>query len=78
MKRKRVIRNVFRHCFNCGYESYDPELVIKHEGESYTVEGFIDCPKCKKKENAWRGMRDRRETVVKRSRYLRVAGCIAT
>ena len=64
MKRKRVIRNVFRRCFSCGYESYDPELVIKHEGESYTVEGFIDCPKCKKKENAWCGMRDRRKKGV--------------
>jgi hypothetical protein len=61
MKRKRVIRNVFRRCFNCGYDSFDPELVIQHEGESYTVEGFIKCPKCKKKLYAWCGMRDRRK-----------------
>ena len=61
MKRKRVIRNVFRRCFNCGYDSFDPELVIQHEGESYTVEGFIKCSKCKKKLHAWCGMRDRRK-----------------
>ena len=60
MVKKIVRKNVFRRCFNCGYDSFDHELVIQHEGESYTVEGFIKCPKCKKKQHAWIGMRDRR------------------
>ena len=61
--KKMVRKNVFRHCFNCGYESFDPEHVIRHEGESYTVEGFIKCHKCKKKQHAWIGMRDRRRQL---------------
>ena len=49
MVKKIVRKNVFRRCFNCGCESYGPELIIQHEGDSHTVEGFIKFPKCKKK-----------------------------
>lgn len=51
--------NVYRQCLDCGYERHEPEEVKIDENDRRTSCGFIVCPKCKGRNFALVGYRDK-------------------
>ena len=53
--------NVYRQCMDCGYEQFEIEKVKIGDNNRRTSCGFIICPKCKGRNFALVGYRDKRK-----------------
>ena len=51
--------NVYRLCMDCGYDSFEPEVVLLHEDGRRQSYGYTTCPKCSGEQFCLFGYKDK-------------------